>query len=663
MKNNITEIHERVYLYLTEDLKDQNLRFTLRVKNIANRIDKGYWFFGNDSYLAFSFWKGLDWRNKTPNIYFAISKEGHCSLDFVSYDEENKINFLTELAETLEMKQLNKARNKEKINHWIKHFSGTDYLASLDSFLKRDKKIIDAFIKGSEQIKNILSPIENEVFLKAKERIEYTRKVMKTTKWVDDTIKKYKQLSSKIKLESISFENISVFANSQTLKFHENLTCLIGLNGTGKTSILRAIVLAFIGYEQSESLGFSDSLLTNRLQNLLHISGVEKGHTIYPPEGGYVELKYIIGPTNAIESNKVLFTVGENGEPQLQDEGIFKSVEGDRLNCLLLAFPQVHSEDATFQKDRKIDPNLDDVITMLNNKPDNRFGSFVKWLCGLNRIANDKQVKGDSSPLERRIITDIFSIISAVTDETISLQDVVVKDNGEEDIWVKLGSDTSPILLNLVSQGYNNVFGWVGYFMQRLYDVTPKEGKIKETPAIVLIDEIDTYLHPKWQHKILAVLVEEFPKVQFIVTTHSPYILGSIPNSKINIYICANNEGEIEVEEFTEFTPYGADLERLSKRIFKTPPRIERIEKAIEALELIIGNSDPSIFSTQKQILKSLLPDFSSYKDEDDPLTFAEKGIQALKSITSLNDAELLSLESFIRTKKRLKERQHAIHH
>lgn len=261
------------------------------------------------------------------------------------------------------------------------------------------------------------------------------------------------------------------------------------------------------------------------------------------------------------------------------------------------------------------------------------------------------------------VTTDIFSIISAVTDETISLQDVVVKDNGEEDIWVKLGSDTSPILLNLVSQGYNNVFGWVGYFMQRLYDVTPKEGKIKETPAIVLIDEIDTYLHPKWQHKILAVLVEEFPKVQFIVTTHSPYILGSIPNSKINIYICANNEGEIEVEEFTEFTPYGADLERLSKRIFKTPPRIERIEKAIEALELIIGNSDPSIFSTQKQILKSLLPDFSSYKDEDDPLTFAEKGIQALKSITSLNDAELLSLESFIRTKKRLKERQHAIHH
>ena len=103
-----------------------------------------------------------------------------------------------------------KARNKEKINHWIKHFSGTDYLASLDTFLKRDKKIIDAFIKGSEQIKNILSPIENEVFLKAKERIEYTRKVMKTTKWVDDTIKKYKQLSSKIKLESISFENISV---------------------------------------------------------------------------------------------------------------------------------------------------------------------------------------------------------------------------------------------------------------------------------------------------------------------------------------------------------------------------------------------------------------------------------------------------------------------
>jgi predicted ATP-binding protein involved in virulence len=52
-------------------------------------------------------------------------------------------------------------------------------------------------------------------------------------------------------------------------------------------------------------------------------------------------------------------------------------------------------------------------------------------------------------------------------------------------------------------------------------------------PAVCLIDEIDTYLHPKWQYSILDALVKAFPNVQFIVTTHSPYVVGSIPNDKI----------------------------------------------------------------------------------------------------------------------------------
>ena len=93
MENNIAKIHEAVYCYLTETMKEQKLRFTLRVRNRADRIDKGYWFSGNDEYLVFSFWSGLDWRNKTPNIYFSITKNGECRLEFVSYDDERKINF------------------------------------------------------------------------------------------------------------------------------------------------------------------------------------------------------------------------------------------------------------------------------------------------------------------------------------------------------------------------------------------------------------------------------------------------------------------------------------------------------------------------------------------------------------------------------------------
>ena len=94
MEKSIAEIHERVYAHL---IMDETLRFTLRQKNREGRINQGFWFSGNDNYLAFSFWKGVDWRNKTPNIYFQINLNGTCSLDFVSYDDDKKVTFFNNL--------------------------------------------------------------------------------------------------------------------------------------------------------------------------------------------------------------------------------------------------------------------------------------------------------------------------------------------------------------------------------------------------------------------------------------------------------------------------------------------------------------------------------------------------------------------------------------
>ena len=143
---NIAEIHDRVYQFLSEQYeKDNTFRFTLRQRNRADRLNQGYWFTGNDNYLAFSFWKGDDKRNKTPNIIFVITNDGKSSLEFVSFDEKDKIDFLAEVADALEMQQKKKL-NDESYQHWVKNYKGTDYLDSLETFLKRDKRFIDLFV-------------------------------------------------------------------------------------------------------------------------------------------------------------------------------------------------------------------------------------------------------------------------------------------------------------------------------------------------------------------------------------------------------------------------------------------------------------------------------------------------------------------------------------
>ena len=60
-------------------------------------------------------------------------------------------------------------------------------------------------------------------------------------------------------------------------------------------------------------------------------------------------------------------------------------------------------------------------------------------------------------------------------------------------------------------------------------------------PGIVLIDELDMHLHPKWQWNVIKALEETFPNIQFIVATHSPIIISSCKNENL-ILIKGNQE-------------------------------------------------------------------------------------------------------------------------
>ncbi len=630
MENNISIIHEKVFSHLTETLSDQKLRFTLRAKNRADRIDKGYWFSGNENYLVFSFWSGLDWRNKTPNIYFSISREGESRLEFVSYDDEVKINFFTEVAEALGMQQKTRAKSGDTFEHWVKNYRGSEYLVALDEFLRRDKKIIDAFIQ-SNKLGHLFEPISEKEFIKNKKRIDKKRKEIKKEK---DFRIDYEEVKSII-LDSLQINNISLFADLHKIEFHKNLTCFIGLNGTGKTSILRALVLAFTGYEQNETMGIEDSeLLTSRLRNLLHINGITNDGMPQYAKNGFAEIRYRIESTlksddATLYHNKVILS-SENNDPQVSDdsESDFRNISDDKYKSLFLAFPQLQEEEKEKNAaQNKVFPHISDAISMLNNKPDNRFGAFADWLRGLNNLANDKQAKGEAFPLERVLLKEVFEIISEVTGETITLDRIVVTEHGKHPIWVKIGENGTPILFDLISQGYNNVFGWIGYFMKRLKEVTPSsETDFTKTPAIVLIDEIDTYLHPLWQTKILEVLVRRFPNVQFVVTTHSPYIIGSIPGDKIKIYTCIKTQNVVDIESFEEFNAYGANIDKLSEKLFGVNGRfVSKVQERFTELSKLVNSNE---------------------------LEEAKKFISKSFSDIDTNDSELLRMKMLIRTKE-----------
>ena len=96
-------------------------------------------------------------------------------------------------------------------------------------------------------------------------------------------------------------------------------------------------------------------------------------------------------------------------------------------------------------------------------------------------------------------------------------------ENGE---WIPYG---------ILSSGYKGIVRLVADIAYRAIKLNPHLGEnaVVQTQGEVLIDEIDMHLHPKWQKTIVADLKRTFPGIQFIVTSHSPFIIQSLQSDEV----------------------------------------------------------------------------------------------------------------------------------
>jgi hypothetical protein len=95
---------------------------------------------------------------------------------------------------------------------------------------------------------------------------------------------------------------------------------------------------------------------------------------------------------------------------------------------------------------------------------------------------------------------------------------------------IQLGDGRDPFDLNQLADGYHAMLSIVNELILRMEAKAPK---VYDLPGIVLIDEIETHLHIEMQKKALPFLTAFFPKIQFVVTTHSPFVLLSVKDAVI----------------------------------------------------------------------------------------------------------------------------------
>lgn len=107
-----------------------------------------------------------------------------------------------------------------------------------------------------------------------------------------------------------------------------------------------------------------------------------------------------------------------------------------------------------------------------------------------------------------------------------------------------------------------------GDLARRMALANPSMPNPLEGEGVVLIDEIDLHMHPSWQRKVMGVLKKTFPNIQFIVTTHSPQVLGEL-NEDYNIFVFYHQDKCIVGRKYDSFI--GWDSNVLLEEVMGTP--------------------------------------------------------------------------------------------
>lgn len=616
--SSIKDVHENVLTFLLQWKKDRDpkLVFSLR-KKPAERLHKGYWFVGNDHYLAFTFWTGLDWVNKTPNIYFSIDTNGTTEVRFSAKDSEEKAKILGFAASVLG--GFTKVNRKDYIgNMWVKQFEGKDYLTNLEYFLLEDKNRIDTLLENEKQhgdkelFLKALTPLDPQVFQYNLLRVNDYRKDNKTLQdFVPSSVRT-------LCLEEMTLENTGLFKKC-TLQFGKKVTLLIGENGCGKSTLLKATALGLVGT--------GSTLINTRnseLQYLPTIIGVEEDKIEFVSKGS-ISLSYVFNGKNFTngKGNFIPFSYNAGtgevmfNEDRIADDGFGLPVsEGafdndGELPLLVIGYPQRYGKrkDGTNIKKRSIKPNAYDVLPLLLDTEEHRIDSLKLWI----------SENWNSSPQKKESVIKLFKVISAILasshepDYKIELKSAI----SERKIMVITPDNPKGIPFDLLSTGLNNLFGWIGHLISRMFEAYPDLGNPMEGNAVVFVDEIDNYLHPLIQASVIEVLLDYFPNIQFIFTSHSPVMLASLPNKDTKAYRIENKEA-IEILHFYGRTVQDVLTEDygIQKRPAKTiQAKIDKMSKALamnqidEAKEIykellpILGKNDVAILDAEYELL------------------------------------------------------------
>lgn len=370
-----------------------------------------------------------------------------------------------------------------------------------------------------------------------------------------DKEKKMEHYITEIRIETL--RHLSNIVISLNPKQRQNLI-LTGKNGSGKTSLLVAL--------QKYLQAINDKRYKDLIEDFIPRLPAIKECLINQYAAGV----------------RVLFNDSEHLEA-LYEQG----------NFITAYFPA--NRKTQFMKSQGVEDIKLDVSYRVSSEPGQL---LLKYLIHLKTQQAYARNEGDIAVVDRiqqwfDRFTEALRIL--LDNDTIELQ----YDYKEYNFKIHQAG-RNPFGLEELSDGYSSVIQIVSDLILRMDKnwLLGDEISQYDTEGIVLIDEIETHLHIGLQKKIMPFLTQFFPKIQFIVTTHSPYILNSLSNAKVY-----DLENGMELEDLSAYSS-----DELAEGYFGADEYSEQIKEKIKRYQALRVKPDLTEEEhTERALLRSKL--------------------------------------------------------
>jgi predicted ATP-binding protein involved in virulence len=204
------------------------------------------------------------------------------------------------------------------------------------------------------------------------------------------------------------------------------------------------------------------------------------------------------------------------------------------------------------------------------------FRVFFEWFRNREDIENEERVS-DPGHRDRQL----EAVRRAVKAMPVGLADLRVR---RSPLRMVVTKGNEELRIDQLSDGEKCLFALTGDLARRLAIAAGPNNPPLDTPAVVLIDEVDLHLHPQWQRQVVPCLEAAFPNCQFIVSTMSPLVVSQVQPEYVRIL---RREGD-RTEVITPERTFGLDANRVLEEVMdgqKRPPKVaKRIEKLFDAL-------------------------------------------------------------------------------